>query len=1024
MSRRLVLFLVLPLFLLLVLAGGVYLLRLEIATAVLKSELAARGADGPQLQVTELTLASATVEKIRLGEAGEIRIGRLGLKYDWRELGAGRLDDIAIDDAVIQLDFTGESPPLGSLQDLIASVTPEGQQDDGDGSDEVASATPIPPITFTGGRIEAKTPEGPIVLDASGLVELGESGRMTVTAQVEGEGPPGRAQGQLEAELIDGRPTRLVADLTLTGFALPQVTAESAQLHLDFSERSLAIDLDLQTAEGSALLSLYGESGRPMMDLLPELTEEVSFARLTALDLTGQGALSLSGFTLPGTVDAADADLVFDLALGDGSAKLFLPDPATLSAQAIDSSLLAESGLPDALRTALAGPAELRVSALEAGQPALTLAEEDAGYRISSALSLALEADTGARLAGSFPGWIALSEKGHVTEARLKTEDLEITQLSVDELAVQGASYRGKLTYADAVARAEGTLTVTGLEVQGSRVDTASYAGTARYEAGRYSAEGRLAASAAEVSAGGFRLEKAVLDLPVDLQGSSTEARLQWQERAELLLGGLGDLPLKTADGGLALASERGALGFSWRDGFSIEHDLTLSLDLGDGEIAGVPTRSTPVTLDLEGGTGEDGSYRIAATGSADAITLPGYSLRASGLSLDGEIEGSEGKIRLRIARLADLGDPQIYPPVAVTVDATPTDSGFLLSVYASGAGDRLKANATVRLDTETGTGSASFKLAPLLFVPGSLQPADVLPLLSGLTEVQAEMRSEGKLAWNGRGLTGSGGQIRLDNASMTTGAGRVEKLTTAIELTSLWPPVSEPGQKLTAQSYETNGVTFTDLEATYRVVEGEGDFPDSLPLLLIEHAEMRFGRGLFEVSEVLIDPLSDRQVATVDVEGLELKDLFDLADIEDVTGEGPMSGSVPIRIQGGDIVIEDGHLESTGPGVFKIRSAEAKAALQGAGDYVDLVLQALENFQYERLSIELDKPADGNSVLQLKVLGSNPEVLDGHPFDINLNLETDLAPLLEALGAGQRLSEDLMERIRKQRQGRQNDQE
>ena len=163
---------------------------------------------------------------------------------------------------------------------------------------------------------------------------------------------------------------------------------------------------------------------------------------------------------------------------------------------------------------------------------------------------------------------------------------------------------------------------------------------------------------------------------------------------------------------------------------------------------------------------------------------------------------------------------------------------------------------------------------------------------------------------------------------------------------------------------------------------------------------------------------------APVDVEGLELKDLFDLADIEDVSGEGPMSGSVPIRIQGDDIVIEDGHLESTGPGVFRIRSAEAKAALQGAGDYVDLVLQALENFQYERLSIDLNKPADGNSVLQLKVLGSNPEVLDGHPFDINLNLETDLAPLLDALGAGQRLSEELMERIRKSRQGSNDSQE
>lgn len=1026
MSRRLVLYLFLPLLALLLLAGALYLFRLEIATAVLKSALAARGAEEPQLQVTELTLDHAAIEAIRLGEKGEIRIGHLGLKYDWRQLGEGRLEDIAIEDAVVRLDLTGEAPPLGSLQDLISAVTPEEQkEDDADDAREARSASPpLPPITFSGGRIEAQTPAGPMTLDASGIVELDKDDRMTVTAQIAGEGEPGHAEGQLEAELVDGRPVRLVADLALGDFTLPRVTARKAQLHIDFSEHTLAVDLDLETTEGSALFSLFAESAAPMMDLLPDLAGPPTLERLARLSITGQGALSLSGLTLPGVAEGVEADLVFDLALGDGTVKLYLPDPATLSARAIESTLLAEAGFPEDLRAAFVVPSRLRVDALEKGRPAVTLAKDPRGYLIESGLNADLESDQGPRIAGDLPGQVTLSEGGALLAALLETERLEVAQISLPDFTVGGGVFGGRLRYSEDTAEAAGSLTLAGLETPGYRIDTGSFDGAVRYGPGGYTAEGQLAASAASVVVGGMTLEAATLNLPVEFEGGSEAFDLRWSQPAQLTLGGLGDIPVKTAGGGIALTSERGALGVSWRDGISIRHDLTLSLDLGESEIAGIDTHSAPLQVDLKGETGDDGEYRLQASGSAETITLPGYSLRASGLSLDGSLEGDDGKITLKIARLSDLGDPQVYPPLAVTVDAMRSENGFLLAVYAAGTANRLKANATVRLDTETGNGSANFKLAPLLFVPGSLQPKDVLPLLSGLTKVQAEMRSEGKLAWNSRGLTQSSADIRLDNASMTTGAGRVEKLTTALQLTGLWPPVSAPSQELTAQSYETNGVTFTDLKATYRVVEGEGEFPESLPLLLIEHAEMRFGRGVFEVSEVLIDPLSDRQAATVDVEGLELKDLFDLADIEDVSGEGPMSGSVPIRIQGDDIVIEDGHLESTGPGVFRIRSAEAKAALQGAGDYVDLVLQALENFQYERLSIDLNKPADGNSVLQLKVLGSNPEVLDGHPFDINLNLETDLAPLLDALGAGQRLSEELMERIRKSRQGSNDSQE
>lgn len=1017
MSRRLALLLAFPL-LLLLLAGGLYLFRLEAATTLLKQQLAARGVEEPELQVTELTLDRATIEAVRLGAGQELRIGRLGLTYDWRELSFGQLRDITIDDAVIKLDLTGDSPPLGSLQALIETLTPEDQERSGDSGEEDGEATgpPIPPISFSGGRIEARTPAGPITLDASGVFEVAEDDRMRVTAQVAGEGEPGRAEGQVEAELLDGWPVRLRADLALTDFVLPQVTAQDAKLAIDFSEEALAVDLDLATAEGRAILALFLQSETALLDVWPAFLSDTPLASLEGHAIAGQGAFALEDFTLPGTLSDANADLVFDLALRDGAVHLDLPDPARLSAK-IAPAPVRQAGLPDGLLPAFSQPLSLRLAQKTASSAALILWNDGDGFQLQTNLDLHLDYGFGANIAAGLDGEIRLSHKGRLLAAAFPAAKLTAQDAMLAGVKLAQGSYAGSLNYAgNGDLQGAGRLQISGLEVQGYSFEHANYEGRFSYLGGELSASGQLTAQTPSLSTGGIELEDIALDFPVDLRGNLEAAQMSWSTPARLTLGGLGGLPLETPGGGLAVISERGEIRIDVANGLAFTHDLALTLDLPETEIAGFRVRSAPFSLRLDGGTGEDGSYALQAEGGSESMQLPDYEMQASGIDLDGKIDAEGSGFTLRIARLSDRRDPQILPPLAATLDGKPSENGLTLDIAASGASNRLKVNGTVSIDTAAGGGSASFKLTPLLFVPGALQPVDIAPLLEGLTRVQAELRSEGRLAWNRGGLTRSSAKISLSNASMTTGAGRVEGLTTSLTLSSLWPPRSEPSQELSADSYETGGVTFTDLSARYRVVEGEGDFPETLPLLLIEHAELRFGRGLFEVSEVLIDPLSDRQGATVDVEGLELKDLFDLADLENVTGEGAMSGSVPFSISDGNVVIQNGRLESTGPGVFNIRSAEAKAALSGAGDYVDLVLQALENFQYERLSIAVNKPAEGNSVLQLKVLGSNPDVLDGHPFDINLNLETDLGPLLEALTAGQRLSEELMQQIREQR--------
>ncbi len=89
---------------------------------------------------------------------------------------------------------------------------------------------------------------------------------------------------------------------------------------------------------------------------------------------------------------------------------------------------------------------------------------------------------------------------------------------------------------------------------------------------------------------------------------------------------------------------------------------------------------------------------------------------------------------------------------------------------------------------------------------------------------------------------------------------------------------------------------------------------------------------------------------------------------------------------------------------------------LSQGGEQVDLMMQALRDFRYENLSLEIVKPESGEAMLKLSMLGRNPAVLDGYPFQFNITLSGDLEPLLEALARGRKLSSDLLERSLKLR--------
>jgi hypothetical protein len=134
--------------------------------------------------------------------------------------------------------------------------------------------------------------------------------------------------------------------------------------------------------------------------------------------------------------------------------------------------------------------------------------------------------------------------------------------------------------------------------------------------------------------------------------------------------------------------------------------------------------------------------------------------------------------------------------------------------------------------------------------------------------------------------------------------------------------------------------------------------------------------------------------------------------EVEDLSGEGSLSGTLPVPLSGAEVVIKGGELKAEGPGGLRYRPGETPEALQAGGEGVDLLLQALENFRYETLRLTIDGRTDAEMDVGLHIAGANPELYDGYPIEFNLNLEGALANVLRSGLAGYQIPDRIRERM------------
>ncbi|MDX1633892.1 MAG: YdbH domain-containing protein [Marinobacter sp.] len=153
-----------------------------------------------------------------------------------------------------------------------------------------------------------------------------------------------------------------------------------------------------------------------------------------------------------------------------------------------------------------------------------------------------------------------------------------------------------------------------------------------------------------------------------------------------------------------------------------------------------------------------------------------------------------------------------------------------------------------------------------------------------------------------------------------------------------------------------------------------------------------------------------------LELERLELSRLMELYPAEGLSGTGTLSGRVPVLITGEGIRVEQGRVTALAPGgVLKLPAERIPGIGQGGqgGQAMELIAQALKNFHYSVLNSTVDYDQDGSLNLGLRLEGRNPEVRDGYPIVLNIDLQENLPALLTSLQLSGRVNEAVTERVR-----------
>ena len=498
------------------------------------------------------------------------------------------------------------------------------------------------------------------------------------------------------------------------------------------------------------------------------------------------------------------------------------------------------------------------------------------------------------------------------------------------------------------------------------------------------------------------------LRLPMRIESGDAGLRAVLREPGLLRAGELA-LPggLQSADGVVADVSAA-TLRAGEDPGYSTELGLgSLRLEAGADDVPVDTVDIGTSTVRVEGGTGAptQASVRVSRA------EWPQRGLGAAGLQASYRPGSAERWLTFRADRIAPPEAGGRFAPVSLSGRVARRAEGLVIAGEGRAGDGSVPFRITGRAAPGGRTGQVAIDLPTVRFEPEGLQPSALGAALGRFERVDGAVGGSLRLAWQGRDVDGSA-IARVDDLDFSIGPARVSGLGGEVRLAGLRPPRTGSSQRLAAEAIDA-GVRVAGPTLEFAVEGGGG----RRGVIHVIAAEGDVIDGRVAVRDWRFEPFTQVYDPTLAIDDISLAGLLDRLSIDGLAGSGSLSGALPISIAADGVAIRDGRLRGL-DGTLQYRSERADEVLADADRSVELMLRALRDFRYEQMEIGVRRELQGESRIDIRMEGSNPDVLDGHPFHFNIALTGDVQPLLDAVARGRELTDELIERhLRMQQQ-------
>src|SRR5690606_5172557 len=113
----------------------------------------------------------------------------------------------------------------------------------------------------------------------------------------------------------------------------------------------------------------------------------------------------------------------------------------------------------------------------------------------------------------------------------------------------------------------------------------------------------------------------------------------------------------------------------------------------------------------------------------------------------------------------------------------------------------------------------------------------------------------------------------------------------------------------------------------------------------------------------------------TLSIANLDLAEVTKLLSINGLDGTGRLDGKIPLHVKDQQVAVENGNLTARETGTLRYRPESLPEAISKSHSSVELAFQALTDFHYDTLNLNLDKSASGEGTVMLRLQGQNPAV-------------------------------------------------